>query len=206
MSRRKRWPGVLFAAFCLIAFLMISSINMSTAIISSHAPVIAKPEQQIEKIKPLEDNSTVPEYQYPQYIAPEVVPEFNTAIVLKLAKLLYGEGRGIYSLTEQAAIIWCVLNRVDAEGYGMGHSIEYVLTFANQFHGYDPDNPTLDDYGRDLTWLVRDVLTRWAACSEGRVLPPEYMWFEGDGARNYFYDAYQGGIKWDWSLPSPYDS
>ena len=49
---------------------------------------------------------------------------------------------------------------------------------------------------------------RWLTNEEGRVLPPEYCWFSGDGSHNYFRDAY--GLKkaniWDWSLESPYEN
>ena len=38
-----------------------------------------------------------------------------------------------------------------------------------------------------------------------RVLPPEYMWFHGDGRHNHFRDSYRGGNRWDWSLDSPYE-
>ena len=40
----------------------------------------------------------------------------------------------------------------------------------------------------------------------GRVLPADYLWFSGDGKRNHFRNAYRGGDRWDWSLPSPYES
>ncbi len=132
------------------------------------------------------------------------IPDPTDAVML--AKLTYGEARGVESITQQAAVMWSVLNRADAEGYGMGVSIEYVVTFPAQFQGYDPNHPTVDDFGRDLVALAEDVLTRWATGGEGRVLPAEYMWFEGDGDENYFYNAYQGGDVWDWSLPSPYES
>ena len=42
---------------------------------------------------------------------PEYIPD--TAEVEALAKMLYGEARGIASDTEKAACVWCVLNRVD---------------------------------------------------------------------------------------------
>lgn len=118
-----------------------------------------------------------------------------------LTKLVYGEA-GICSTTEQAAVVWCVLNRVDAGG----GDIIAVATAPNQFYGYRPSNPVPPD----IEALVRDVLARWRAedsCigSVGRVLPPEYMWFSGDGTHNYFRSAYRGGTQWDWSLPSPYE-
>lgn len=33
-----------------------------------------------------------------------------------LAKLIWGEARGVESTTEKAAVAWCVLNRVDSKG------------------------------------------------------------------------------------------
>ena len=40
----------------------------------------------------------------------------------------------------------------------------------------------------------------------GRVLPSDYLWYRGDGRRNYFRDAYKGGSVWDWTLESPYET
>ncbi len=131
--------------------------------------------------------------------------------VVMIAQLMWGEGRGLESQTEQAAIAWCPLNRVDSTGYGMGHSIRYVVTFPDQFHGYRPWYPTVDDFGRDLKQLAEDVLIRWmkehdGQADVGRVLPKEYIYFSGDGKHNYFRTEYRGGTRWDWSLPSPYES
>lgn len=120
-----------------------------------------------------------------------------------LAKMLWGEARGVQSDTEKAACIWCALNRVD-QGYG---SIVEVVTAPYQFVGYDVDNP-IDD---EIKALCEDVLTRWFSekkgeINVGRVLPSDYLWFSGDGKRNHFRNAYRGGDKWDWSLTSPYES
>lgn len=119
-----------------------------------------------------------------------------------LAKTLYGEARASDIPTEQkAAVVWCVLNRVDA---GQG-TIEEVVTKKRQFVGYDEHNyvtPELYD-------LAVDVLERWQAEHEGqtdvgRTLPAEYLYFTGDGERNYFTTEWHGHLNWDWSLPSPY--
>lgn len=137
----------------------------------------------------------------------------DTAEAVMLAKLIWGEARGIKSITEQAAVAWCALNRVDATGYAMGRSVKYVVTFPDQFHGYKPWHTTVDDYGRDLTALAADVLTRWhmeklGETDVGRVLPKEYMWFEGDGQHNIFRDEYKSKDAniWGWKMPSPYES
>ena len=57
-----------------------------------------------------------------------------------IAQTIWGESRGC-SEADQEAVCWVILNRVDTDGYGMGNSIEYVITFPQQFAGYSPDNP-----------------------------------------------------------------
>ena len=118
-----------------------------------------------------------------------------------LAKTVYGEARGC-SVTEQAAVVWCILNRVDA-GYG---TIIDVATAPNQFVGYVESNPVEPD----ILLLVQDVVVRWEledtnSGEVGRVLPEDYLWFHGDGVENHFRNSYSGGDIWDWSLPSPYE-
>lgn len=130
-----------------------------------------------------------------------LVYEINRSDVEMLARLAWGEARGC-TTTEQAAVMWCVLNRVDA---GFGDSIDDVITAPNQF--YYKTSHVLDD---KLMLLAEDVLYRWykekdIGISDGRVLPQGYCWFLGDGEHNHFRNAYKGGTIWDWSLPSPYE-
>ena len=118
-----------------------------------------------------------------------------------IARTLYGEARGC-SETEQAAVVWCILNRADA----WGMDIVEVITAPGQFAGYRASNPVWPE----LYDLAQDVLARWrrernGETDVGRVLPREYMWFSGNGVTNIFRDAYRGGDVWDWSLESPYD-
>ena len=135
---------------------------------------------------------------------PEVTPQpWTDEEVIVLAKMLWGEARGVSSDAEKAACVWCALNRVD-HGYS---DIITVVTTPKQFVGYNEENPVDDG----LITLCIDVLTRWYAEREGqvevgRVLPADYLWFSGDGERNHFRNAYRGGDRWDWSLPSPYES
>lgn len=121
-----------------------------------------------------------------------------------LAKLLWGEARGVKSKTEKAAVVWCVLNRVDAKGYP--DTIAEVITQPHQFVGYNEDYPATTEHME----IAEDVLNRWYAekvCTfdAGRVLPREYIFFTGDGKQNHFTDEWKGGTTWDWSLPSPYE-
>ena len=120
-----------------------------------------------------------------------------------LAQMVWGEARGVKSTTEQAACVWCVLNRCDE----WDMTILEVVTAPHQFAGYDPSYPVDDE----LLALCEDVLSRYFSEKDGetdvgRVLPPDYLFFSGDGKRNHFRNAYKGGQIWDWTLPSPYES
>ena len=157
----------------------------------------AKPET--ESIEPTE----LPVFEVTTPEPTPTVPLWSEEEVDVLAKMVWGEARGVPSDTEKAACVWCALNRVD-HGYG---SITTVVTAPYQFIGYDADNP-IDD---EIKALCEDVLTRWYAekdgeTNTGRVLPSDYLWFSGDGKHNFFRNAYKGGETWDWSLPSPYET
>lgn len=124
---------------------------------------------------------------------------------IMLAKLVWAEGRGVtgekWGVTgkaRQAAIIWTVLNRVDDGSWG--DTIAEVVTYPDQF-AYDPESPV----EIPLLDLAYDVLIRWETGGEGRVLPPEYLYFGGENNENYFRKDYDAlGDNWDWSLPDPY--
>ena len=131
---------------------------------------------------------------------------YETEAVM-IAKVIYSEARGIWSQTEQACIAWTICNRVDA---GMYSSVYAAITAPYQF-AYRSSAPTVDDYGRDLVALARDVLYRWSLerarqSGVGRVLPRGYCWYSGDGCHNYFRASYTGsGAIW-FGLGSPYGS
>lgn len=123
--------------------------------------------------------------------------------LMALARTVWGKARGC-SATEQAAVVWCVLNRVDSPDFP--DDLLEVVQQPNQFSGYDPENPVWPEH----LALVEDVLDRWelektAVGDVGRVLPKEYIFFEGDGKENHFRMSYKGGDTWDWSLDSPYE-
>lgn len=122
--------------------------------------------------------------------------------IVLCAKLLWGEARGEKSKAEQAAVIWCVLNRLDA---GYSDTIEGVITARGQFTGYRESNPVTDE----LYELSRDVLMRYylekaGIQNAGRTLPKDYLWFTGYRGRNRFRNKYRSTNYWDWSLPDPY--
>lgn len=126
--------------------------------------------------------------------------------IMMLARVVYVEGRGVASQTEQACIIWTVLNRVDA----YGKSISEIILAPHQF-SYKEEAPFYDDFGRDLRELARDVLQRWTLehmgeVNVGRVLPSNYFFFTGKNGHNWFRMRYKGIEYWDYSLASPYNS
>lgn len=121
-----------------------------------------------------------------------------------LAKIVYQEARGIKEDSHKAAVVWCILNRVD-DGY-WGDSIVEVATYPNAF-AWVPDTPV----DEELVDLVVDVITRWnqekqGLSDVGRTLPKEYLYFTGDGSYNRFTKEWGSTDYWDWSLPDPYNS
>lgn len=127
----------------------------------------------------------------------------DEADVEMLARLIWGEARGVASDTEKAAVVWCVLNRVDAERWP--DTVAEVITQPHQFSGYSEKHPATDEFKE----IAADVLTRYRAEKDGktdvgRVLPAEYCFFTGDGERNHFTIGWKDRKKWDWTLDSPY--
>jgi|AGTN01.1.fsa_nt_gi hypothetical protein len=119
-----------------------------------------------------------------------------------LAKLIWAEARGINSKAEQAAVIWCALNRVDA-GFA-DSTISSVVRARSQF-AYSSGSPIK----KELRSLAQDVVIRWLLEKRGigevgRVLPSDYLYFAGHDGHNWFRKSYRGGKYWDWSLPDPY--
>ena len=119
-----------------------------------------------------------------------------------IAKTVLGEAGNCTTL-EQSAVIWCILNRVDAGG----KTIAEVVTAPNQFHGYNPGWVVKSD----IYALTIDVLTRWqlekvGVGNVGRTLPKDFLWFYGDGQHNHFRNAYSGDYDtWDWNCWNPYE-
>lgn len=135
---------------------------------------------------------------------------FTTADATMMAKVFFGEARGIRSQTEIACIGWTILNRLDRGGYGK--TIAAVITMPNQFY-YVASAKTTSDYGYNLVELATDVLTRWSRehsgqTNVGRVLPKNYLWYAGSSGHNWFYPAYpmMKAQRWTYTLPSPYST
>lgn len=137
-------------------------------------------------------------------------------LVQALAKTVTAEIGGLtdevaYSTArmEEAAVVWCVLNRVDAHydaGRSYAEQIEAHLKKPAQF-AYRRDGAIFEG----IEELCADVLIRWQLEKSGlledcgRVLPKEHVFFGGDGEHNHFRTKYDDFSNlWDWSLPDPY--
>jgi hypothetical protein len=122
-----------------------------------------------------------------------------------LARMLWGEARGVASDMEKAACVWAVFNRVDDPRFP--DTVAEVLEEPCQFNGYDPGYPITDE----LREIAADVWERYhrerdGEANAGRVLPREYVYFTGDGERNYFTTEWdKAAPPWDWSFANPYN-
>lgn len=109
-----------------------------------------------------------------------------------LAQVAWCEARGC-DTRQQAAVMWCVLNRVDDPRFP--DSIRDVVLQEGQFY-YLENAPVTEE----LLALAIDTLARWQMepllIESGRVLPEEYLWFAGNGEINTFRTEYQGGETW----------
>lgn len=131
-----------------------------------------------------------------------IVMYYTENDVTMIAKVLYRECRGVPSITEQACVAWTILNRVDDGRFG--NSISEVITRPNQF-AYKSNTPVTNE----LHALALDVLTRWNAEKNGmenmgRVLPKEYLYFNGSGGHNHFRTGGSNSTTWKYELMSPY--
>lgn len=148
-----------------------------------------------------EDSCPSAETQHAQELA-SAISEHDKELGM-LARLIYTEARGVDSDTEQAAVAWCVLNRVDSGKYP--DSIAAVIRDPHQF-AWEPSAPVTDKFKA----MATDVFVRWTMEQQGyqdvgRVLPKEYIFFAGSNGRNRFRTKYHGGTRWNWSAVSPYE-
>lgn len=163
-------------------------------------------ESELETEAPETEELATQPAEEPAVPEPEIVwTELDECYAVLIAKTLWGECRDCAPI-EQAAVVWCVLNRVDSPDPWLPDDIAAVITQPRQFAGYSPDYPVTED----LLNMARDVMTRWYAEKQGvedvgRVLPREYLSFHGDEKKQHNLFTVDGsGAYWDWSLPDPY--
>ena len=145
-------------------------------------------KEEVEESTPSDGGVDVANEEY----STSAFTTYTESDAIDLAKLMYAECRGVDSATERACVAWTVLNRADM--YGM--SISDVLRAPGQY-AFSEDLPV----DESLLSLAKDVLERWSNGTE-RLLPMEYIYFSGDGVKNYFRNG--NGDIWDYSTESPY--
>ena len=192
---------------CAVLILSVAFLSVDVGKSDDISPIIEQPtviiEQTAEASEVVNEDVTIEVVDAVIPTEPDISELYQDEIKY-IAKTVYGEARG-NTKTEQAAVIWTILNRVDSDLKYMPDDIISVVTQNYQYIGYNPNHPVTDD----ITDLVEDVLTRWimekdGETNVGRVLPKDYLWFYGDGKHNYFTNEWRSGNNWDWSLESPY--
>lgn len=195
--RRRKAIGWMILSVVLLVLLFVAAVCR-----------VAGETADAEEREPVYFDATMEEDTlHPQDYEPPFTAWISDAEITQAAQVVWGEARGIHSRMEQAAVVWCLLNRVDVYGDSLGK----IVTAPGQFH-YDASFPTVDDYGRDLEELVRDVVDRWereknGEADVGRVLPQVFLYFGGENGRNWFRDTldfYDDTLIWDWRFPDPY--
>lgn len=187
-----------------VGMLVCALSGFGLGMLDVQAALLPNNPNTVEIVPDLAVYSPEPEAATPAQPAGEPVRLYTEADVEMLARLIYTEARGVKSKTEQAAVVWVVLNRLDNPNR-LQKTIAEVVCAPYQFD-YRPWVPVTDEFKA----LAVDVLERWkrekaGAEDVGRVLPPEYQYFEGWGGRNWFSAKWRSDEYWDWSLPSPYE-
>lgn len=190
--------SIFFAVTMWIAVLLLSPTVFSTAEAASIGEGQFKRPDLAVSVAPTP--ATTNKLQHTPSIQVYTVPIED---IERMSKTVWGEARGC-APTEQAAVVWCILNRVDDPRWP--DTIEEVC-ITSQFNGYNPANPV----DPDIYDLTLDVYVRWVRehtgeRDVGRVLPASYCFFYGDGKHNHFQKSFGADEVWDWSLPSPYEN
>lgn len=178
--------GVLLSAVCLV---MYAGITMT--VLARDAQDDLTVPAKATRTQPLphsrEEAEVGSESDPVDYNA--LVPAADPADMRRLAQMVWGEARGVELKVEQEAVIWCVFNRIDDPRFP--DTIAEVCTHS-QFHGYDPDNPVEPEFYD----MALRVWNEWNRLHLGdptavRTLPVEYVYFHGDGERNWFRTEYE---------------
>lgn len=191
--RRRRRPepfgillGVLLSAVCVVVY-----AGITTTVLARDAQDDLTVPAKATMTQPLphsgEEAEVGSESVPMDYNA--LVPAADPADMRRLAQMVWGEARGVELKVEQEAVIWCVFNRIDDPRFP--DTIAEVCTHS-QFHGYDPDNPVEPE----LYDMALRVWNEWNRLHLGdptavRTLPVEYVYFHGDGERNWFRTEYE---------------
>ena len=129
----------------------------------------------------------------------------TAADVEMIAKVIWGAARGVDNEMQQAAVAWCIMNRV--ESHLFPDTVAEVIQEFKQFPAYHDANPVVSNF-KDL---AKDVVDRWKSEMRGakeadvlRVLPKEYIYFNGRNRINYFSKTYPVRHGYNFNCKNPY--
>lgn len=198
--------GCIFVIIATVVTLTVSAVYNNTSENETAVETETQKDTDVRPAEPVNQTETIEETQeVVQEETPDVeyVQYYTDADAIDIAKVLYKECRGVPSVTEQACVAWTILNRVDNQQSSIHDVVRSPRQFA--FSSSTKVDSTLLE-------LAYDVLERWNAekngeVEVGRVLPKEYIYFNGRNGHNWFRDKFSGSYNtWDYSLPSPYES
>ena len=179
---KKDKQSISTALLCMLLLALSIIVGMRAGWVSAEKKFSATSSEVVEMptYDPLE---VIVEHEYiytPLPVDYETASNVTETELTILSQCVWGEYRG--SDDDQVRqVAWCVLNRVDSPLYP--DNIVSVVKQAGQFHGYSAYNPV----DARIYALVKEVVEVWTVEKlPERNLPPEYLYFSGDGTVNTF--------------------
>ena len=168
----------------------------TTTVATTTAPIIEETTPVIEYEEPVEEPEPIIEYiEEPEVIdvpveevpAPVLVEESSLPIsdqdfILLCNAVANEAGSNWISNYDKACVVEVIMNRVNSAYFPS--TIYNVLTQRNQFTGASR-YVNLGTYSSYVTQSVKDAVTLYF--SEPQSFTQGYLYFYGDGRRNYFY-------------------
>lgn len=203
-KKKSKWRVGLWDLICLMPLILLAvAVHQYNQVRELNEDLsILKSQTQVLKEQLQHSRGGIEELERAKQDQEALNNQVTTEQLEMIAKVIYREARGIPNKDHKAAVVWCILNRVDDPRFG--NTIEEVITYPNAFAW--EENTPVDE---ELLAIAADVCERWCLEKEGhtevgRVLPSTYCFFTGDGVLNHFTEEWPGRVDWDWSLSSPY--
>lgn len=204
MKNKDNYWFILFLIMAFLWFLTTISFYGMRAENKDLKNEIRNKNQQIVTLEDYASNLPV----VIRYATEEEQKEHDKEIIDMLAKTVWGEARGCGD-TQKAAVVWCILNRVDSDRFPNDIKSVIEQTNPNQFKGYNESYPVEEE----IVNLVEDVLIRYGhekngdfVGSSGRVLPKEYLFFRAKDGVNVYRTGNSTTDYWAWAWGTPYNS
>ena len=190
--------GIIFCLLILIGSISINKNqdqNKVVVVQPSQIPILTIPPTSTPEIMTvLNDKNIVQTVETKPLTSRELFTKFfpdqdYDKTVDVLSKVLRKEAGVVKSKTNRACVIWCILNRVDKKMRG-----DTIIKCATSDHQFCYRKRTT--YSETISNIVKDVLYRWlreknGEINVGRVLPPQYTFFYGNGKYNVFRNQYK---------------